>query len=689
MKKPAIFFPLLIILFSINLLQAQSKLPSTAPARDMNKIMGNWAQKSSNAWQLGFFENFAIYKGDFWNYASVDINGSTGNVVLKKGSKLTKIELLLTTDELCEIAIDGKPKSTYFKCGKYLPDYTTPDTISFKDTRFQKVDTVTIRGYIRNNPGSKPFSVYFYDPVTGETAEFYANIDATGRFALKFPLLNTSQISFDWGGKQKMDVAEPGETYLLFFDSSSGQYLIMGDNERLHCELAGYEPYIPFLNMSLDEYLKREGLESMEYLKFKKADLSICNNHLDSFLIDHPLFSYRFKYYLRNYYRFEVASNLMKRASSLNIEKMECFPSGYMEYINDSLYQNHSVKPFTLVREYLFFMGYYVSYVQNEKGYKSFSGPTILDAIKYLQKSGRLKLTVEENQLIAKSEELNELVERLTKGIADSIQRTEAIHSSVEVNSRMDKIFEREIVKGFLKDEWPAIESEITGHKMLVEELAQIDTLVTDPLLKDLFEVKIFYRLFYERKTPLSNETYQLFREKIANTALAKPIVKLQNQFAKVSKQDVFYVESLKRTDHLKDAKDADALFAGLIKPYKGKVIYIDFWGTWCGPCKGELPFVGAVKEALKDKDVIFMYFANNSPEDTWKNVIKENHLTGENVVHYRLPEAQQAMIERRMSVRGFPTYILMDKLGNIVNMKAPRPSQKDQLVKEITKLLN
>jgi len=51
--------------------------------------------------------------------------------------------------------------------------------------------------------------------------------------------------------------------------------------------------------------------------------------------------------------------------------------------------------------------------------------------------------------------------------------------------------------------------------------------------------------------------------------------------------------------------------------------------------------------------------------------------------------DEQQGMIERRFSVSSFPTYILMDKTGAIVNMKASRPEQKEQLVAEITKLLN
>jgi hypothetical protein len=72
---------------------------------------------------------------------------------------------------------------------------------------------------------------------------------------------------------------------------------------------------------------------------------------------------------------------------------------------------------------------------------------------------------------------------------------------------------------------------------------------------------------------------------------------------------------------------------------------------------------------------------ANGSSEESWKNVIKNYSLTGENVVQYRLPNEQQAMIERRFGVNSFPTYMIVDKNGNIVDTNPPRPSQKETTV--------
>jgi hypothetical protein len=97
---------------------------------------------------------------------------------------------------------------------------------------------------------------------------------------------------------------------------------------------------------------------------------------------------------------------------------------------------------------------------------------------------------------------------------------------------------------------------------------------------------------------------------------------------------------------------------------------------------------MGGIKEALSGKDVIFMYLANNSPDRTWRNVIKEMKLTGEDIVHYNLPARQQALLERNLAVNSWPTYMLIDKSGNIVNSKAPSPREKDKLIYEINQLL-
>ena len=70
--------------------------------------------------------------------------------------------------------------------------------------------------------------------------------------------------------------------------------------------------------------------------------------------------------------------------------------------------------------------------------------------------------------------------------------------------------------------------------------------------------------------------------------------------------------------------------------------------------------------ETTGNYDIVYLYLANTSPEDSWKNVIKEYSLTGPNCVHYNLPREQQAAVERFLNVDSFPTYKLIDKQGNI-----------------------
>lgn len=97
---------------------------------------------------------------------------------------------------------------------------------------------------------------------------------------------------------------------------------------------------------------------------------------------------------------------------------------------------------------------------------------------------------------------------------------------------------------------------------------------------------------------------------------------------------------------------------------------------------------VAPIKETMKDRDVIFLYLANNSPQESWQNVIKSFGLTGSNVVHYNLPDAQQKLLERKFNINKFPTYILIDKNGTVVNRDAPSPQNKQMLLESLESLL-
>ena len=143
----------------------------------------------------------------------------------------------------------------------------------------------------------------------------------------------------------------------------------------------------------------------------------------------------------------------------------------------------------------------------------------------------------------------------------------------------------------------------------------------------------------------------------------------------------IINVSQLNRHDFVAacaDMSDGEKILRKIIEPYKGKLILMDFWGTWCGPCKEALSHSQEEYERLKDFGLVYLYLANNSSDESWKNVIKMYDVTGDNVVHYNLPAEQQKAVEQYLNVNAFPTYKLIDREGTILDADAdPRNLEK------------
>ena len=121
---------------------------------------------------------------------------------------------------------------------------------------------------------------------------------------------------------------------------------------------------------------------------------------------------------------------------------------------------------------------------------------------------------------------------------------------------------------------------------------------------------------------------------------------------------------------------------------FAGKVVYIDFWATWCGPCRKQFPFAKELKKELTEqqlKEVVFLYISLDNTTDGWQQSIKKMGIEG---THAISPGGWSSKAAKHFKISSIPRYMLMDKKGMVVDLNAKRPQQKDELLEDILKLL-
>ena len=115
------------------------------------------------------------------------------------------------------------------------------------------------------------------------------------------------------------------------------------------------------------------------------------------------------------------------------------------------------------------------------------------------------------------------------------------------------------------------------------------------------------------------------------------------------------------------------------LSDFRGKVVLIDVWATWCGPCQAQIPHLVKLEEELKDSGIVFLGVSIDEEKNKgkWLKMVEEKGLKG-----LQLFSNGGNQVTKNYKITHIPRFIIIGEDGNIVAKQAPRPS--DPVLKQI-----
>lgn len=192
---------------------------------------------------------------------------------------------------------------------------------------------------------------------------------------------------------------------------------------------------------------------------------------------------------------------------------------------------------------------------------------------------------------------------------------------------------------------------------------------------------------FQGSKTPSIPQLYETYRAEFPNSPflnVLEPGVKenLRFQNSRITDKDYHILTCDSTITSLEDA----------VKPFKGKVVYIDVWATWCGPCLKEFQYLPALKEKAHNMDVVYLYISIDRPEERkkWEKTIAYHQLKGYHLlVNEKLGKSLYTELGNERQILSIPCFVIIDKTGKIAIRHAAAPSEPEKVIEQLSTYYN
>lgn len=679
-------------------------------------IYGNWFNENSGSWEVSFFDTVAVYKSQLWKYNTVTLNKGKGSIKLSNKDKQVELFIKAGKKGTCMIG-ETTSKLESFTNNVSKLKLKADNTEKPYELPIFKMDSAIYCGYIKGYTpriGIKTFSVAVNDIITGEQNKFLGKINSDGFFFVKFPLYAPNEIYVRSSMYNTSVYVEPGKTLFQMLDpeNTSGPNLFMGELAKLNSDLKKLDKINSYdYNEVMGKILDMKPADYKAYCMNSMAkDLNALNTEMQNKTIGAKAYqvkkldiTYRCLSNAMEYqWRFESAyreKNKIPREQRTLPVKIDSLNAQYHDFLTNEIVNN----PLALIS-----VEYYS--LINRLKYSDITRKPLRigtwDIIRELLKMGYLPSEYEKT-MFEKMEEIENSPER--KAYQENLEKP---YSDFFMKHRENiQNYNKETKESY----WEEIEKYLTDKGAQLSDSEKQLIKAMDEYNKTDFAKK--QSLFYSTYSDSLSKFHNAYANKVINSmqkttriealenklgikpGQATDIMSAQDvcrsivaEYSPVSDSELKSIQKEIGTPFISDyiaycndqtrlkieanklkgraivndvpKTEADQLFDEIMKKYKGKVVYVDFWATWCSPCRSGIEQIKPLKEEMADENIAFVYITGpSSPQGTWANMIPD--IKGE---HYRVSNDEWNYLCSKFNVTGIPHYMLVGKNGEIIN---------------------